>query len=223
MKRKAKELKESRDYSFLFSDDAELPVSIKEPPSPLKAPVPKSRPSSRGNHSRPGSSTKGQPHTKPGSAINSQTHEPSSKLRPQRPDPTRKSVMDHRKKPHSSSKPLSSDPKEQRVKQRKVSIEIKRSSQMVPRQQALPPLKHHRMISKPPLKQAHQLKKKKKVTEEDEEALRMVREMCKTERFARRDLDDYDDRGMEASLEDIIKEEKRRYILYITSNGYDVF
>lgn len=223
MKRKAKELKESRDYSFLFSDDAELPVSIKEPPSSLKAPVPKSRPSSRGNHSRPGSSTKGQPHTKPGSAINSQTHEPSSKLRPQRPDPTRKSVMDHRKKPHSSSKPLSSDPKEQRVKQRKVSTEIKRSSQMVPRQQALPPLKHHRMISKPPLKQAHQLKKKKKVTEEDEEALRMVREMCKTERFARRDLDDYDDRGMEASLEDIIKEEKRRYILYITSNGYDVF
>lgn len=223
MKRKAKELKESRDYSFLFSDDAELPVSIKEPPSPLKAPVPKSRPSSIGNHSRPGSSTKGQPHTKTGSAINSQTHKPSSKLRPQRPDPTRKSVMDHRKKPHSSSKPLSSDPKEQRVKQRKVSIEIKRSSQMVPRQQALPPLKHHRMISKPPLKQAHQLKKKKKVTEEDEEALRMVREMCKTERFARRDLDDYDDRGMEASLEDIIKEEKRRYILYITSNGYDVF
>lgn len=223
MKRKAKELKESRDYSFLFSDDAELPVSIKEPPSSLKAPVPKSRPSSIGNHSRPGSSTKGQPHTKTGSAINSQTHKPSSKLRPQRPDPTRKSVMDHRKKPHSSSKPLSSDPKEQRVKQRKVSIEIKRSSQMVPRQQALPPLKHHRMISKPPLKQAHQLKKKKKVTEEDEEALRMVREMCKTERFARRDLDDYDDRGMEASLEDIIKEEKRRYILYITSNGYDVF
>ncbi|KAH0900534.1 hypothetical protein HID58_040037, partial [Brassica napus] len=209
LKRKAKELKESRDYSFLFSDDAELPVSIKEPPSSLKAPVPKSRPSSIGNHSRPGSSTKGQPHTKPGSAINSQTHEPSSKLRPQRPDPTRKSVMDHRKKPHSSSKPLSSDPKEQRVKQRKVSTEIKRSSQMVPRQQALPPLKHHRMISKPPLKQAHQLKKKKKVTEEDEEALRMVREMCKTERFARRDLDDYDDRGMEASLEDIIKEEKR--------------
>ncbi|CAN7068357.1 unnamed protein product [Brassica oleracea var. botrytis] len=210
LKRKAKELKESRDYSFLFSDDAELPVSIKEPPSSLKAPVPKSRPSSRGNHSRPGSSTKGQPHTKPGSAINSQTHKPSSKLRPQRPDPTRKSVMDHRKKPHSSSKPLSTDPKEQRVKQRKVSIEIKRSSQMVPRQQALPPLKHPRMISKPPLKQAHQLKKKKKkVTEEDEEALRMVREMCKTERFARRDLDDYDDRGMEASLEDIIKEEKR--------------
>ncbi|KAF2541936.1 hypothetical protein F2Q70_00033758 [Brassica cretica] len=126
LKIKAKELKESRDYSFLFSDDAELPVSIKEPPSSLKAPVPKSRPSSRGNHSIPGSSTKGQPHTKPGSAINSQTHKPSSKLRPQRPDPTRKSVMDHREKPHSSSKPLSSDPKEQRVKQRKVSIEIKR-------------------------------------------------------------------------------------------------
>ncbi|KAG2240575.1 hypothetical protein Bca52824_090717 [Brassica carinata] len=76
---------------------------------------------------------------------------------------------------------------------------------MVPRQQALPPMKQHRMISKPPLKQAHQLKKKK-VSEEDEEALRMVREMCKTERFAGRDLDD---RCMEASFEDIIKEEKR--------------
>lgn len=191
MKRKAKELKESRDYSFLFSDDAELPVPIK---------VPSSLPTSRGSHSRPGSSTKGQAQTKPGSVISSKTHKQGSKL------PTRKSVpVDHRKKltkkPHSSSKPLTSDPKEQRIEQRKVHSNETKSS-----------LKHHRMISKPPLKQAHQLKKKKNVTEEDEEALRMVREMCKTERFAGRDLDDYDDRGMEATLEDIIKEEKRRYI-----------
>ncbi|KAJ4914097.1 SPT2 chromatin protein [Raphanus sativus] len=195
LKRKAKQLKESRDYSFLFSDDAELPVSIKEPPSSL---VPNSRASSRGSHSsRPRSSTKGQPQTKLG-----------SKLRPQRPAaPARISVpMDHSKKltqkPSSSSKPLTSDPKEQR----KVSNETKRSSQVVPRKQALPPSKQ-REVSKPPLKQAHQLKKK--LSEEDEEALRMIREMCKTDRFARRDLDDYDDRCMEATLEDIIKEEKR--------------
>ncbi|KAF8109636.1 hypothetical protein N665_0094s0101 [Sinapis alba] len=199
LKRKAKQLRDSRDYSFLFSDDAKLPVSIKEPPSSL---VPNSRASSRGrSHSRPGSSTKGQaPQTKP-----------------QRPAPARKSVpiMDHRKKltqkPHSSSKPLTSDPKEQRLEQRKVIKETKISSQMVRRQQALPPLKHNRMISKPPLKQAHQLKKRKNVSEEDKEALRMIREMCKTERrFPGSDLDDYDDdRCMEASLEDIIKEEKR--------------
>ncbi|KAH0940485.1 hypothetical protein HID58_000122, partial [Brassica napus] len=187
LKRKAKELKESRDYSFLFSDDAELPVPIK---------VPSSLPTSRGSHSRPGSSTKGQAQTKPGSVISSKTHKQGSKL------PTRKSVpVDHRKKltkkPHSSSKPLTSVPKEQRIEQRKVHSNETESS-----------LKHHRMISKPPLKQAHQLKKKK-VSEEDEEALRMVREMCKTDRFAGRDLDDYDDRGMEATLEDIIKEEKR--------------
>ena len=191
MKRKAKELKESRDYSFLFSDDAELPVPIK---------VPSSLPTSRGSHSRPGSSTKGQAQTKPGSVISSKTHKQGSKL------PTRKSVpVDHRKKltkkPHSSSKLLTSVPKEQRIEQRKVHSNETKSS-----------LKHHRMISKPPLKQAHQLKKKKKVSEKDEEALRMVREMCKTDRFAGRDLDDYDDRGMEATLEDIIKEEKRRYI-----------
>lgn len=44
--------------------------------------------------------------------------------------------------------------------------------------------------------------------EEDEEVLRMVREMCKIDCFVGCDLDDYDDRGMEVILEDIIKEEK---------------
>ncbi|CAH8345020.1 unnamed protein product [Eruca vesicaria subsp. sativa] len=209
LKRKAKKLKESRDYSFLLSDDAELPVPIMEPPYSLKAPVPNSRPSSRGGQSRPDSSgirvcsrpdssIKGQPQTKPCSA----------KLAPAR----KSEPVDNKKKltqkPHSSSKSLTSDLNQQRVEQRKVSSENKMSSQMVPRQQALSSLKHHTMVSKPPLKQAHQLKKKKKVSEEDEEALRMVREMCKTDRFAGRDLD-YDDRGMEASIEDIIKEEKR--------------
>ncbi|CAL9228425.1 unnamed protein product [Arabidopsis halleri] len=52
VKRKAEKLKDARDYSFLLSDDAELPVSIKEPP--------KSRPSSREsqmtNHSKQASS-----------------------------------------------------------------------------------------------------------------------------------------------------------------------
>ncbi|KAG7544675.1 Chromatin SPT2 [Arabidopsis suecica] len=206
VKRKAEKLKDARDYSFLFSDDAQLPVSIKEPP--------KSRPTSResqmNNHSkqassgsqmlpRPGSSTNVQAHTSGDSArkycrkqksIN-KNGQPSSKLGPQRP--------------LSSSKPLAYDPQQQRVKQRNVSLELTRSQ--------LPPAKRQ-LISEPPLKRAHQLKKKKKkpvkMSEDDLAALQMVRQMCKTDRFAGRDFEeDYDDRCMEANFDDIMREEKR--------------
>lgn len=182
MKRNAEKLKDSRDYSFLLSDDAQLPVSLKEPPS---------RSVSSGTQTQP----------KPSSSTN------SSKLRPHRPVPARK--PDHR------TKPLTSDPKpkQQRVEQRKVSNEVARS-QMVSRK-SLPPTKH-RVISKPELKRDHQLnKKRKQMSEEDALALNMVKEMCKTDRYAGRDFDDYDDRNMEASFEDIIKEEKRRYTVHV--------
>ncbi|KAL1190397.1 hypothetical protein V5N11_016778 [Cardamine amara subsp. amara] len=187
VKRKAEKLKDSRDYSFLFSDDAKLPVSIKEPPSSKASTGSQMQP-------RPGSLTKSQAHIKAGSTIMSQTQKSvskngktSSKLGPQRPP--------------SSSKPLTSDPKQQRVQQRKVFQKFT-SSEMVPK---------HQVISKPPLKRAHQLKKKKKKpvkTSEDDLALQMVRQMFKTDRFSGRDFDD-DDRGMEANFEDIMKEEKR--------------
>lgn len=123
-----------------------------------------------------------------------------------RPVPARKPAsvpVDHR------TKPLASDlkPKQQRVEQRKVSNELARS-QMIPRK-SLPPTKH-RVISRPELK-----KKRKKMSEEDDLALKMVKEMCKTDRYAGRDFDDYDDRNMEASFEDIIKEEKRRYTIHV--------
>ncbi|CAH8273960.1 unnamed protein product [Arabidopsis lyrata] len=206
VKRKAEKLRDARDYSFLFSDDAQLPVSIKQPP--------KFRPSSREiqmNHSkqassgsqmlpRPGSSTNVEAHMSGDSARKysrkqksiSKNGQPSSKLGPQRQ--------------LSSSKPLTYDPKQQRVKQRNVSLELTRSQ--------LPPAKHQ-SISEPPLKRALQLKKKKKkkpvkMSEDDLAALQMVRQMCKTDRFAGRDLDeDYDDRCMEANFDDIMREEKR--------------
>ncbi|CAH2076152.1 unnamed protein product [Thlaspi arvense] len=189
-KRKAEMLKDSRDYSFLSSDDAELPVSIKEPP-PRISPVPISRPSfweTQMDHSRPVS-------------------QPSSRLGSQRPVPSRKpdsKQMDHRKKP----KPLTSDLKKQRVEQRKVPKELA-SSQTVPRKQSLA----SRVISKPVVKQHdHQLKKKRKsakMSEDDELALRMIRKMCNTDRFSGSDFKDYDDRSMEANFQDIMKEEKR--------------
>lgn len=203
MKRKVEKLKDSRDYSFLLSDDAELPVSIKEPLSPNGL-IPNSIPSYKAStgtqmQPRPGSLTNGQAHIKTGSTRKSQTQkstnkngQPSSKLCPQRP--------------LSLSKPLTSDPKQQRVQQRKVSHKVK-SSEMVPKRQ---------VISKPPLKLAHQLKKKPaKASSEDDLALQMVRKMFKTDRFAGRDFDD-DDRGMEANFEDIMKEEKRRYVYIFT-------
>lgn len=170
MKRKAEKLKESRDYSFLFSDDAELP----------------------------GSSANVQAKTKEVSVINSQTHQPK--------DTQRKLTC---QRPLTSTKPLTCVPRQERVEQRKVSQELTRS-----------PSKH-RVISKPPLKQPDQLMKKKKkkkpakMSENDKLALRMVREMCKTDRYAGRDFEDYDDESMETNFEDIIKEEKRRYTLYI--------
>ncbi|KAI4326006.1 hypothetical protein MLD38_031364 [Melastoma candidum] len=41
---KAQKLKDTRDYSFLFSDDAELPASSKQPPRNLPVPVSDARP-----------------------------------------------------------------------------------------------------------------------------------------------------------------------------------
>ncbi|KAL9820233.1 putative chromatin SPT2 [Arabidopsis thaliana] len=184
VKRKAEKLKDGRDYSFLFSDDAQLPVSIKEPPT--------SRPSSTESQMqpRPGSSNNVQAHTREDSAINSQKRksmnkkgQPSSKLGHQRP--------------LSSTKPLRHDSKQQRVEQRNVSLELTRSQ--------LPPAKHQ-LISKPPLKR---VKKKPVKMSEDDLALQMVRKMCKTDRFAGRD-EDYDDRCMEANFDDIIMREEKR-------------
>ncbi|KAG7539990.1 Chromatin SPT2 [Arabidopsis thaliana x Arabidopsis arenosa] len=204
VKRKAEKLKDARDYSFLFSDDAQLPVSIKEPPksrpSPRESQMNHSKQASSGSQMlpRPGSSTNVEAHMSGDSArkysrkqksIN-KNGQPSSKLGPQRP--------------LSSSKPLTYDPKQQRVKQRNVSLELTRSQLSSTK---------HQLIRKPPLKRAHQLKKKKKsvkMSEDDLAALQMVRQMCKTDRFAGRDLDeDYDDRCMEANFDDIMREEKR--------------
>jgi len=55
---------------------------------------------------------------------------------------------------------------------------------------------------------------------EDDLALQMVRKMCKTDRFAGRD-EDYDDRCMEANFDDIMREEKRRYVI-IYSHVFNV-
>ncbi|ESQ53297.1 hypothetical protein EUTSA_v10026061mg [Eutrema salsugineum] len=196
-KRKAEIIKDSRDYSFLLSDDAELPVSLKEPP-PRNDPVPNSRPSfwkNQMDHPRPDAS-RSQMRSRPVPATKPKDHRINLNQRPLSSS-----------KPKPKPKTLTSDPKQQRVEQRKASQELT-SSRMVPRQ-PLPP----RVISKPPLKKPQQLKtkkkKQKKMSEEDESALRMIRKMCKTDRYAGRDLEDYDDRGMEANFEDIIKEEKR--------------
>ncbi|CAA7035923.1 unnamed protein product [Microthlaspi erraticum] len=179
VKKEAEKRKESRDYSFLLSDDAELPVSLKEPPSSAVSSVIQMQP-------------------KPCSSTN------SSKVKPVLARKPASVPVDRR------TKPLTSDPKpKQRVEQRKVSNEVARSPQMVPRK-SLPPSKQ-RVMSKPELKRDSQLMKKKRrrMSEEDDLALKMVREICKSDRYAGRDYDDYDDRNMEASFEDIAKEEKR--------------
>ncbi|KFK30417.1 hypothetical protein AALP_AA7G258200 [Arabis alpina] len=192
LKRKVEKLKDSRDYSFLLSDDAKLLVSIEEPISQNPA-KPNPKPSSSGSHSRTDSSSNGQAKTK-------ETHRKSSKLSPQRIDAV------PRRKPLTSTKPMTCVPRQQgEVKQRKVSQE-----------HALSPSSNsskHRVISKPPLKQPQELKKKlkpkRRMSRDDELALEMVRKMCNTDRYKGRDFDDRDDPNMETSLADLIKEENR--------------
>ncbi|VVB09857.1 unnamed protein product [Arabis nemorensis] len=217
LKRKVEKLKDSRDYSFLLSDDAKLPV-LKEEPLSQNPATPNPRPDSSGSQlqPRPGSSTNGQAKMKKVSSVNSQTHRKSSKLSPQRADSVPRSQTCQRpltsskpltcvprsqtsQRPLTSSKPLTCVPRNQGVKQRKVSQEV-----------TLSPSKS--ISSKPPLKrQPHQLKKKlkKKMSKDDELALEMVRKMCNTDRYKGRDFDDYDDENMETNFQDLIKEEKR--------------
>ncbi|KAH0885969.1 hypothetical protein HID58_062065 [Brassica napus] len=113
-----------------------------------------------------------------------------------------------------SSRPMSSDPRQQRLaeQQRKVSRDPS-TSRMIPKQSA--PTSKHQKMSKPAPKRPPQrdlddrrpLKKKKPaVMSEDAKALSMIRQMFNTDRYAGRD---YDDRDMEAGFDDIMKEERR--------------
>ncbi|CAN8232502.1 unnamed protein product [Cochlearia groenlandica] len=129
--RSARELNESRDYSFLFSDDDDAKL--------------------------------------PSSSTTTSTVKPKIQ------------------------EPLTCGTSKNIVEQIKESQQLKKSSKY-------PPLK------KPNI----QLKtNKRKSTKEDELALRMVRKMCKIDRFAGRSFYDFDDKSMETNFEDIIKEEKR--------------
>ena len=111
-----------------------------------------------------------------------------------------------------SSRPMSSDPRHRLAaeQQRKVSRDPT-TSRMIPKQSA--PTSKHQMMSKPAAKRPPQREiddrrplKKKRPMSEDDKALSMIRQMFNTDRYAGRD---YDDRGMEAGFEDIMKEERR--------------
>ncbi|CAH2061488.1 unnamed protein product, partial [Thlaspi arvense] len=114
----------------------------------------------------------------------------------------------------SSSRPMSSDPRQRMLEQRKVSRDPA-TSRMIPKQSA--PTSRHQMMSKPALKRPPPRdidydrrpppkKKKPARMTEDDIAMNMIRQMFKTERFAGRDDDD---RNMEANFDDIMKEERR--------------
>ncbi|CAH8371958.1 unnamed protein product [Eruca vesicaria subsp. sativa] len=113
----------------------------------------------------------------------------------------------------SSSRPMSSDPRQRLGEQRKVSRDPT-TSPMIPKQPV--PTSRHQMMSKPAPKRPLQrdmhddrrpLKKKKPaIMSEDAKALSMIRQMFNTNRYAGRDDDD---RNMEANFDDIMKEERR--------------
>ncbi|KAL1213435.1 hypothetical protein V5N11_002593 [Cardamine amara subsp. amara] len=113
----------------------------------------------------------------------------------------------------TSSRPMSSDPRQRVVEQRKVSRDPA-TSRMIPKQSA--PTSKHQMMSKPGLKRhsphdrdddRRRLKKKKPArNSEDDIAFNMLREMFPKSRYAGRDDDDI---NMEANFEDIQKEERR--------------
>ncbi|ANM61464.1 SPT2 chromatin protein [Arabidopsis thaliana] len=112
----------------------------------------------------------------------------------------------------SSSRPMSSDPRQRVVEQRKVSRDMA-TPRMIPKQSA--PTSKHQMMSKPALKRPpsrdidHErrlLKKKKPARSEDQEAFDMLRQLLPPKRFSRYDDDDI---NMEAGFEDIQKEERR--------------
>ncbi|KAF8083372.1 hypothetical protein N665_0778s0023 [Sinapis alba] len=121
------------------------------------------------------------------------------------------SLQSARRPPPSSSRPMSSDPRQRLGEQRKVNPT---TSRMIPKQPV--PTSRHQMMSKPAAKRPPQrdihddrrpLKKKKPaVMSEDAKALSMIRQMFNTNRYAGRDDDD---RNMEANFDDIMKEERR--------------
>ncbi|ESQ46183.1 hypothetical protein EUTSA_v10000080mg [Eutrema salsugineum] len=124
-----------------------------------------------------------------------------------------KSSLQSAQRPSSSSRPMSSDPRQRMLEQRKVSRDPT-SSRLIPKQSA--PTSKHQMMSKlapkrPPPRDIDDvrrpLKKKKPARlSEDDIAMNMIRSMFKTDRFAGRDDDD---RNMEANFDDIMKEERR--------------
>ncbi|XP_010429202.1 PREDICTED: protein SPT2 homolog [Camelina sativa] len=122
-----------------------------------------------------------------------------------------KSSIQNAQRP-SSSRPMSSDPRQRVVEQRKVSRDIA-TPRMIPKQSV--PTSKHQMMSKPAPKRPPSrdiddrrlLKKKKPATRsEDEEAFNMLRQLLPSKRFSRYDDDDI---NMEAGFEDIQKEERR--------------
>ncbi|XP_013605270.1 PREDICTED: serine/arginine repetitive matrix protein 2-like isoform X2 [Brassica oleracea var. oleracea] len=122
-----------------------------------------------------------------------------------------KSSLQSAQRPTSSSRPMSSDPRQRLGEQRKVNPT---ASRIIPKQPV--PTSRHQMMSKPAAKRPPQrdihddrrpLKKKKpSIMSEDAKALSMIRQMFNTNRYAGRDDDD---RNMEANFDDIMKEERR--------------
>ncbi|CAN8283933.1 unnamed protein product [Cochlearia groenlandica] len=144
---------------------------------------------------------------------------PSKALLERRPSiSTIKSCGQSAQRP-SSSRPMSSDPRQRVVEQRRVPRDPT-TSRMIPKQSA--PASKHQMMSKPAPglkrppprdmdddddRRRPPLKKKKPARmSEDDIAMSMIRKMFKTDRYAGRDDDD---RNMEANYEDIMKEERR--------------